>query len=144
MIGSAEFAGLIPHGGSMCLIDQVLEWDARSIRCQTRSHLDPSHPLRHDDRLDALHLVEYGAQAMAIHGGLDARSRGGSVAPGMLASIRDVRLYLPRIDDLGEDLQVCARQVLVSSGGLLYEFDAWCGTRQLAGGRITVMLLPQG
>jgi predicted hotdog family 3-hydroxylacyl-ACP dehydratase len=143
VIGREKFGGLIPHSGNMCLIDQVLEWDARSIHCRTRSHLDAAHPLRRDGRLDAVHLVEYGAQAMAIHGGLEARSRNSSVAPGMLASIRDLRLEVGRIDDLGEALEVRAQQVLINASGLLYEFSARCGPRILGGGRLTVMLLQQ-
>jgi len=139
-VDSAAIALLVPHSGSMRLIDEVVAWDTLTIHCRTLSHLSPAHPLRSGGGLGALHLVEYGAQAMAIHGGLEARSRGGSVLPGMLASVRDLRLQVERIDDLGAALDLHARQLLAREDGWLYEFSASCGARTLATGRVIVML----
>ena len=47
----------------MCIRD-------RRISLRAIGHVDPAHPLRSNGRLHALHLCEYGAQAMAVHGGL--------------------------------------------------------------------------
>ena len=138
-VDAAEIRRLIPHGGSMCLIEQVVQWDLRTIHCRTRTHLDPAHPLRRDGGLSALHLVEYGAQAMAIHGGLEARSRGATAAPGLLVSVRDLRLEVQQIDDLEGPLELHAEQQLASSSGWLYDFRALCGERLLGSGRIAVM-----
>ena len=75
-INKAEIRTLIPHSGLMCLLDEVTQWDDRSITCVTNTHRDPANPLRRDGRLSALHAFEYGAQAAAVHGGLRARSVG--------------------------------------------------------------------
>ena len=36
----------IPHTGRMCLLDEVLAWDARRIRCRSASHRSADNPLR--------------------------------------------------------------------------------------------------
>src|SRR5205814_1511307 len=41
-----EIRSLIPHSGSMCLLERVLEWDDRSIVCASNTHRDPINPLR--------------------------------------------------------------------------------------------------
>ena len=83
MIGRTDILALVPHQGAMCLWDEVIEWDADRIRLRAYNHRDPTHPLRSNDRLRAIHLCEYGAQAMAVHGGLRARASGGAVKPGV-------------------------------------------------------------
>jgi predicted hotdog family 3-hydroxylacyl-ACP dehydratase len=67
-----EIACLIPHAGAMCLIDRVLSWDDKAIRCLTMRHLAPDNPLRREGRLAAVYGVEFAAQAMALHGRLAA------------------------------------------------------------------------
>lgn len=141
MIDRAGIAELVPHALGMCLLDSVESWDETSIHCTARSHRDPDHPLRRHGRLAALHLCEYGAQAMAVHGGLLVRrEHGGKVNPGVLAALRDVEFAVERIDDIDEPLSVTARKKIGGSSGCLYEFDVRAGSRCLARGRVTVML----
>lgn len=141
VIGRKEILGLIPHAGAMCLHDAVLEHTPERIRCQTSNHRDAAHPLRSGGHLHALHLAEYGAQAMAIHGGLLARARGEQAPPGFLAVIRDLKLQVQWLDDLAAPLQTEAHMLLGGSGGWTYEFNASAGGRPLGSGRVTVMLL---
>lgn len=70
----SQWAALIPHQGSMCLLDSVAHWDDVRIHARSGSHARDDNPLRRDGRLRALHLCEYGAQAMAVHGGLLAQA----------------------------------------------------------------------
>ena len=86
----ADIEALVPHKHAMCLWDEVLDWDAQRIHLRATNHRDPDHPLRSDGQLRALHLCEYGAQAMAVHGGLLAREAGGMARAGMLVALRDV------------------------------------------------------
>ncbi len=51
-----------------------------------------TNPLRLDGRLGAVHLAEFGAQAMAIHGGLKTVAAGGVPRPALLVSVRDLEL----------------------------------------------------
>src|SRR5260370_32797265 len=91
-INKWEIRTLIPHSGLMCLLDSVSEWDDRSIICISNTHRDPANPLRRDGRLSAVHAFEYAAQAVAVHGGLLARSAGVTAPPGYLSALRQARL----------------------------------------------------
>ncbi|MFC0676533.1 phosphotransferase [Lysobacter korlensis] len=132
-------AALIPHQGAMCLWDEVLDWGAQSIRLRASNHLDPAHPLRSGDRLHAVHLCEYGAQAMAVHGGLRAQQAGGVARPGMLVALRGVQLHVARIDTLVAAIE-CEAQVLVEGdGGWQYAFRITHEGALLAEGRAAVL-----
>ena len=46
MLTRARILELIPHQGTMCLLDEVTAWSDATITCRTRSHLSPDNPLR--------------------------------------------------------------------------------------------------
>lgn len=139
-VGQAEIAALIPHAGRMCLLESVESWSDVQIVCRTNTHRDPANPLRHDGALAAVHLVEYSAQAMAVHGGLMQRAAGGGgPKPGLLAALRDVRLQVTRIDDIPAPLAVKAHRLLANADGWLYAFEVTGGGRTLASGRVGVI-----
>ena len=133
---------LIPHQGDMCLLDEVIEWDTRRIHARSWTHQREDNPLRSCNQLSAVHLCEYGAQAMAVHGGLLARDEGGKARPGMLVSLRGVELHVDHIDDLPVALDVRASVLLNSETGWQYEFRIEHAGQKLASGRAAVMLQP--
>lgn len=140
MIGRDEILALIPHQGAMCLWDEVIEWDERRIRLRARNHRDAAHPLRSGDMLRAIHLCEYGAQAMAVHGGLRARESGGATKPGLLVALRGIQLHVARIDHLPGVLE-CEAEVLVEAeASQQYGFRIHHAGVLLAEGRAAVML----
>lgn len=139
-INKVEIRKLIPHSGLMCLLDLVTEWDDRSIVCISNTHRDPANPLRRNGRLSALHAFEYGAQAVAVHGGLRARSAGVSAPPGYLAALRDARLHVVRLDDIAAPLQICAYRLFSDSANAVYECRALADDVLLADARTTIML----
>jgi predicted hotdog family 3-hydroxylacyl-ACP dehydratase len=139
-INKAEIRTLIPHYGAMCLLDNVIEWDDRSIVCVSNTHRDPANPLRRDGRLSALHAFEYGAQAAAVHGGLRARAAGVMAPPGYLAALRDAHLFVMRLDDVASPLQVCANCLFGDSANTVYECRVSAGNVPIAEGRITIIL----
>lgn len=132
----AGIRGLVPHAGAMCLLHEVLQADAHSIRARAVSHRDPANPLREGGVLPALCGVEYAAQAMAIHGSIQNRNK---LRPGMLAALRDVELAVDRLDDIAEDLLIEAHCLLNESGRFLYRFEIRASSRGLLQGRITVV-----
>ena len=134
-----EWQQLIPHAGAMCLLDEVARWDDDRIHAIARSHRDPGNPLRSDGMLRSVHLCEYGAQAMAVHGGLLAQRAGRVAAPGYLVSLRAVQLHVARIDDLADPLDVHAEKLLAAESGWQYAFSVECAGRVLAQGRAAVM-----
>src|SRR3546814_3007879 len=123
----------------LCLWDEVVEWDAQRIRLRAHNHRDAAHPLRSNDRLRAIHLCEYGAQAMAVHGGLRAREAGGAAKPGLLVALRGVQLHAARIDALPGALE-CEAEVLVEAEGRQqYGFRIHPAGTPLAEGRAAAM-----
>ncbi|HVR80895.1 MAG TPA: phosphotransferase [Luteimonas sp.] len=139
MIDRAGILALVPHQGAMCLWDEVLAWDQCSIRLRAHNHRDPAHPLRSGGRLRAVHLCEYGAQAMAVHGGLRARAAGGSARPGLLVALRGVELQIARIDDLPGALDCVAEVLIDSDSGWQYAFRITHVDTLLAEGRAAVI-----
>jgi predicted hotdog family 3-hydroxylacyl-ACP dehydratase len=139
-INKAEIRKLIPHTGLMCLLDSVIEWDDRSIICISNTHRVPANPLRRDGRLSAVHALEYAAQAVAVHGGLRARSAGATAPPGYLAALRDAHLHVIRLDNIASPLQICAYRLFGDTVNTVYECRVSAGDVLLADGRVTIML----
>lgn len=144
MADRAAIQALVPHAGTMCLWDAVLQWDATDIRLRAQGHRDPAHPLRSGGRLRAVHLCEYGAQAMAVHGGLRAQASGGAARPGLLVALRAVVLHVDRIDDLPGPLECEARMLADGADSQQYAFRIEHAGRLLAEGRAAVMLQQPG
>ncbi len=142
VIDKSEWARLIPHQGLMCLLDRVIGWDEACIHARSASHRRADNPLRGDGVLRAVHLCEYGAQAMTVHGALLARAAGGAAAPGYLVSLRGVELARPRIDDLGGELDVHAERLLGGDGSWQYAFRIEHAGDVIGRGRAAVMLHP--
>ncbi len=138
-IHKAEIRTLIPHSDLMCLLDDVMQWDDRSIVCITNTHRDPANPLRRGGCLSALHAFEYGAQAAAVHGGLRARSVGTTAAPGYLAALRDGRLQVARLDHIHLPLRICATRLFGDNVNCIYECRVSAGQVPIAEGRITIV-----
>jgi len=143
MIGREQILAMIPHQGAMCLWDEVAAWDAEHIVLRAGNHRDPAHPLRSvDGRLRAIHLCEYGAQAMAVHGGLRARAAGERAKPGFLVALRGVDLHIDRIDRLSGPLQGTAMLLVDGEGGWQYQFRIEHDGALLAEGRAAVIPQP--
>jgi predicted hotdog family 3-hydroxylacyl-ACP dehydratase len=140
----------IPHKGRMCLLDEVVSWDATRIRCRSATHRAADNPLRAHGRLGAACGIEYAAQAMAVHGALVAASaplastvatsvRGTmGAALGFLASVRNVVLYVPQLDDLEADLFASAQRITGDGRTVLYEFTV-CTSAPVLSGRASIV-----
>lgn len=139
----SEIAELIPHSGAMCLLEQIVTWDAAHIVCRAISHRDAGNPLLDDGRLWSFCGVEYAAQAMAAHHALIAQSTARpTIKPthGLLASVRELALHSERLDDIASDLIVRADHLLGEDGKLLYAFTLCADDRELVSGRAAVVL----
>jgi len=133
---------LIPHAGTMCLLDNVTDWDDKSIVCTTSTHRDKTNPLRRDGRLSSLNALEYGAQAAAIHGGLRARAAGTTAPACYLAALRDAHLYVDRFDDLASPLEIRAQRLFGDAGNTIYQCAISASDTPVAEGRVTIMQRP--
>ena len=135
----AEIRTLIPHSGLMCLLDEVTQWDDRSIVCISNTHRDTANPLRRQGRLSAVHAFEYGAQAAAVHGGLRARAAGMIAPPGFLAVLRNGRLHVTRLDYIHLPLRIYATHLFGDGANTVYEFVLSAATVLVAEGRVTIV-----
>jgi predicted hotdog family 3-hydroxylacyl-ACP dehydratase len=139
MLTKLDIAKLIPHAGTMCLLESVLHWDSTTIRCGSRTHRDAANPLRTGGELPALCGIEYAAQAMALHGGL-AGTIAGKPTTGYLASLRDVACREDRLDQPAGDLMVEAERLMGDEARVIYQFTLKVGEIEVLSGRATVVL----
>ena len=139
-LSKPEWAHLIPHAGTMCLLDEVMDWDAMHLHARSASHQRADNPLRADGMLHAVNLCEYAAQAMAVHGALRECEAGSTARPGLLVALRDVELSVERIDDLEGRLQVHVECLIAMAESLQYAFRVEHRGSVLATGRAAVML----
>ncbi len=123
ILGHKEILELIPHAGSMCLLDEVLNWNAVLVRCLSRRYHELDNPLRRTDgKLGAACGIEIAAQAMAVHGRLTAPADTPPM-PGYLVSLRNVRLAAPVLDGgTGDLLLVEAHLMAGGKDSASYEF----------------------
>ena len=138
----AWIARHIPHQGTMCLLDGVLDWDSTRVRCLTTAHRSSDNPLRSRGRLSAVCGIEIAAQAMAVHGALLQPGAQHGPAAGYLASVRSVNLYVGWLDDVADDLIAGAERLGGDAATVLYRFSIHGGHRLLVEGRAAIVLNP--
>jgi predicted hotdog family 3-hydroxylacyl-ACP dehydratase len=129
----------IPHQGKMCLLDEVVAWDAIRITCRSATHRAPDNPLRAAGRLGPACGIEYAAQAIAVHGALIAAQTNAAPTLGFLASVRSVALNVCRLDDVQEDLVARGERISGDHRAVQYEFSVSGGERLLLSGRATIV-----
>ncbi len=134
-----QIASLIPHGEAMCLLDQVTDWDAHHLNAITESHRRADNPLFESERMDTVALVEYGAQAAAIHAALQ-QSGLGAARPAYLGAIKKLRLYSQYVDTGVAELQIEAQCIFSDNNGAIYDIWARAGGNDLISGRIVLVL----
>jgi predicted hotdog family 3-hydroxylacyl-ACP dehydratase len=139
ILTKSDIEALIPHAGGMCLLEQVLSYSDEEIICRTQSHLEANNPLKTDGKLSKMHLIEYGAQAIAVHGGLmELSSMLGVPKLGYIAMIKAVQWGV--FDPCTEFLEVTATALMVDETCKLYAFyltDA--ESRKICSGKVMVI-----
>lgn len=144
----AWIAAHVPHQGSMCLLDGVLDHDDTRVRCISQRHRDPGMPLRAHGRLAAVCGIEFAAQAAAVHGALlDERTMGRAAdvrvpRAGYIAALRAVRLHVARLDDIDAPLVACAERLGGDDVTVVYGLALEAGGRELLQARATIVIDP--
>lgn len=139
MIEHDEICELIPHSGQMCLLERVIRWDETSIECESGSHMLSGNPLRNEGSLPSIYLVEYGAQAMAVHGSLLAREQGRKFGNGYLAALRDLQIVSRDVSQTSSNLYIEAKNLMAQGGSLIYNFRVKIDNTLVVQGRATVV-----
>ncbi len=139
VIDRAWIAARIPHQGDMCLLEGVARWSESEVVCVTGTHRAPHNPLRANGELRSVVLVEYAAQAMAVHCALLV-GENRAPASGYLTSVREVRWHRARCDDVRGDLIIHAQRISGSANNALYSFSVHGDAQLLLEGRAAVVL----
>jgi predicted hotdog family 3-hydroxylacyl-ACP dehydratase len=140
LMNHGQIAALIPHAGAMCLLDDLLSWNAEAVLCVSNRYRDAKNPLRNKDgALGIACGIELAAQAMALHGRLTAGA-GDSPRGGLLASLRDIRFGAAILDVGTGELTIAAERLLGDSAGATYSFSLTCDDIEILSGRATVLL----
>jgi predicted hotdog family 3-hydroxylacyl-ACP dehydratase len=140
MMSKADLCRLIPHHGTMCLLDAVERWDDGSIVCTTMSHRDAANPLRRDDQLEAICGLEYAAQAMAVHVGLLRRETERRLTVGYLGAVKDLVLHADRLEDMKGALSVQATRLVGETDSFIYTFRVSAERQELLEGRASIFI----
>ena len=143
ILDAAAIRERLPHAGAMSLLDEVVAHDADRIHCRARSHRDPDNPLRSEPGLHALAALDYGAQAMAVHGSLGAPDSGGAPPrAGYLAAVRDLQIHARRLDTIETALDIHAERVMADARSSIYDLAVEAAGEPLLAARATVILEP--
>lgn len=136
----SAWEAFIPHAGAMALIDAVVSWNDTTIHAIGERHTPKEHPLRSASGLHVVHLIEYGAQATAVHGALLAKARGEAMMrAGRLVSLRDVQCAVEYVDLSDGRVDIHAERFHADERGAQYTFKVEQNGKSYASGRVTVM-----
>ena len=140
LLTAAEIAALVPHSGTMCLLNALHELSDAHVLCSATSHRAADNPLRSASGLLSCNAIEYAAQAMALHGAMTSTA-GTAPQGGRLASVRAVKLHAQRLDTIDGPLFVHAERLAGDTGQAMYGFTLRDGQHNtLVQGRATVLL----
>ncbi len=129
----AAIERLVPHAGSMCLLESVSEWDDLHIECMAPAP-DALHPLAREGHVPAIVACEYAAQAAAVHGAL--LDNASTPREGMLVKVTDLLLHCGVFPE--HPLDVHAAILGRVTGGCLYLFRVRSNSTELASGRLMI------
>ncbi|CAP44788.1 ApeP family dehydratase [Bordetella petrii] len=132
---------LIPHAGEAILLDEVLNFDADTLRARATVRTDgPFHQA--DQSLPNWVGLEYMAQAVAAWAGCHARAAGEPVALGFLLGTRRYECQLPAFP-AGMELIVDVTRSLHDATGMgIFECSLSSSDRVLAAARLNVYRPP--
>lgn len=137
-VGVPPVEELLPHSGSMVLLDAVVDHGAEWTACSAR--VDANELFRGPDgRVPCWVGVEYMAQCIAVDGALRAREAGARLPIGLFLGSRELR-FNARYFEPGQQLEVSARHI--TGDASLAAFQCEIRDREsrelLADGRLSV------
>ena len=121
---SKDIAELIPHTGNMVLLDEINQWDNNSITATAFSKAPHDNPLLEESdnyRFDSMLLIEYGAQAAAVHAAL-LSSGLGEQRPAYIGAVKNVAITQPNLDPT-LTITINASMLLANANGAIYDIE---------------------
>jgi 3-hydroxymyristoyl/3-hydroxydecanoyl-(acyl carrier protein) dehydratase len=133
-----HIAAMLPHGNALCLLDEVVHWDAESISCRCTNIANSNNPLMEHNQLDAVLLIEYAAQAAGVHAALvqaipsrviplqtiplhaeHETQAAKEVRPAYIGAVKNIELLCP--PNSGAAIDIEAQCLLNNNQGAIYE-----------------------
>ena len=138
MLNAADISAALPHGSGMSLLERVVSWCENTIVCEAVSHDRESNPLHLRGALPVITLVEYAAQAAAVHSSL-VLSGMGRVRPAYIGALKKVSLFSEVIPRHTPVLKVHASVEMVSDAGAIYSFEVVADSVLISGRMVLVI-----
>lgn len=131
---------VIPHRGTMLLVDRVVRWDAETVAVELTVPADG--PFHVEGGVPAYMGVEYMAQAVACWAGCQARERSLPPPLGFLLGSRRYESSVPLFRS-GQLLRVEARREILGENGLgVFACRILAADRELATANVSVFEPP--
>jgi len=138
-LDQAQIAALIPHGETMCLLDGVRHWDDAGITAFTARHNHPDNPLLEAGALKTIVLIEYAAQAAAVHAGLMGTGIGHEKAA-FIGAVKSMHLHHLDVPAQVQEIRCKARCLLNNAEGAIYDISVEGDRTRLIEGRIVLVI----
>jgi predicted hotdog family 3-hydroxylacyl-ACP dehydratase len=135
-IERTELETLVPHEGSMFLLDRLLSWDLGAGTFAAEAVADSACPF-FDEATGGVPVwvaFEYMAQGIAALSGIARREGGGAPRIGFVMSLRDFKAEAPLFPE-GSRVRIEARELLRDGPVVSFACSAECG-----GARTTAVL----
>lgn len=124
-----DISDVVPHSGTMSLLDQIIDCDEDSLRAQVQIQADTLFAT--EQGVPAWIGIEYMAQAIAAWAGVQNRRAGREVNIGFLVGTRQYRSSHPYFAP-GTTLTISVRQELQGDNGLgVFECRIEAGTLEV-------------
>jgi len=132
-----EIASLIPHGDAMSVLDRIIHWDEKTLLAETNAHQRQDHPL-YNDSISSVLLLEYAAQAAAVHAGLN-HIEFESNRPAYVGAFKNIKLHVAKLNDVIGILTIKVTCVLSETAGAIYEMHIRSQTEIIIEGRLVLV-----
>ena len=142
MLSQKEIQDLLPHGDGMCMIECVEHWEENAIVCTSANVQSNDNPLLEEKYLSSICLLEYAAQAAAIHAGLLQSGAKRTLSEGHAAyvgGIKNIEVAMPQLTSEMKDVTIEANIELLTDNGAIYNFTAKSLDKLIVSGRLTLI-----
>ncbi len=133
--GYPQMSELIPHTGSMVLVDELTHWAPGEARCQLK--IKPDSTFVVDGRVNTVVCIEYMAQTVAASFGYQGFVGGEGVRVGMIIGCRRFDIEVPHLE-VGDDLIIDVRELRGQEDISVFECAITRGDESVASAQLTL------
>ena len=123
-IDNAGISQLIPHAGNMVLLDEINHWNNDNITATVFAKPLRDNPLieaSDNNTFNSLLLIEYAAQAAAVHAALLASGLGAQ-RPAYIGATKNINIQKNTVEPT-QPITIHAEMLLANSNGAIYQID---------------------